>query len=170
MAKLGSINKSGQIWGTDLVIAAVIFSVTLVFFYIYTFNQSAESEMAFESLSYEGGIITETLLSQGYPEEWNETNVVQLGVLSEGKINETKMEIFYNMSSGDYFNLKRILNSRYDFYFFLSENISLSYTEVDGIGAPGITRDNLEAEDIIKIERIVIYKNKPTTANLYVWD
>ena len=161
--------KKGQIWGMDLVIATIIFSAAIAFFYLYTFNQSAESERLLEDLGYEGGIITDTLLSEGHPENWNETNVVQLGILTNGKINETKLEQFYNMSRNDYFSLKRVLNSRYNFYFFLEENMSITGQTIDGIGYTGITRNNLSAENIVKTERIVIYKNKPMGANLYIW-
>ena len=79
--------KRGQIWGMDLVIAMSIFSLGVVIFYFYSVNLHAESKEVFETLMYEGNGIIESLFSNGYPENWDEADVVTIGIFSDGKIN-----------------------------------------------------------------------------------
>jgi len=41
--------------------------------------------------------------------------------------------------------------------------------EIEGIGKPGTNKNDITAENLIKITRFTIYKEKPTTAYLYIW-
>ena len=68
--------RRAQAWGYDLVIAAAIFTIALVFFYFYTINNSRETEEVFQKMFSEGDLIGSFILSEGYPENWNPSNVV----------------------------------------------------------------------------------------------
>ena len=159
----------GQAWGMDLMIATMIFSLALVSFYLYSFNVG-DFENDLESLSFDGRIITNTLLSSGSPEDWTEFNVVELGILTDDEINETKLWRFYNFSRDNYTQTKSVFNTVNDYYFFFESNMTFGTVEVEGIGKPGIDKDNISSNNLVKIERIVVYKNKPIGAKLYVWN
>lgn len=161
--------RKAQIWGMDLVIAGAIFSLAIVLFYFYSLNTTSESEEIVESLSYEGGIITDNLLSEGHPVNWDSSNAVQVGITTNGKVNETKLERLYNWSRDDYASLKISLNTPYDFYFFFDDNMTINSLPVDGIGAFGVTRDTISGENIVAVNRITIYQEKPIGATLYLW-
>ena len=109
-------SKRSQAWGMDLVIALAIFSVGLVAFYIYSLNAPSEAKEVIDSLFYDGKIIANSILSEGYPINWNLSNVVTLGILSENKINETKLRRFYNLTQTNYPKTK----------IFLTQNMIIS--------------------------------------------
>jgi hypothetical protein len=153
--------SKAQFWGIDLMVAMIIFSVAIAVFYIYSLNQPSETEQNFENLFYDGGVIADALLSQGYPEDWNSGDVVTLGILSSGKINETKLERFYDLASSDYERTRQIFNTGYNYWFFLSE-------EMDGIDGIGLNQTN--PRNLVKVTRFSIYKNKPVTVYLYIWE
>lgn len=164
MKKRGKTRKA-QAWGMDLTIAIVIFSVGLVAFYVYALNEPSEAKENIESLFYDGNIITEIILSEGYPIDWNSGNVIKIGILSENKINETKLESFYNLAENDYAQTKTLFNTGFDYYFNLTETMTINSVEVEGIGLQPSDPQNL-----VKITRFTIYKNKPITAYLYIWE
>jgi hypothetical protein len=163
--------KKSQAWGIDLFIAVTIFALGALIFFLYTLNTS-NPESKLDSLSYDGNIIANILLSEGSPSDWNESNLTSPGLLSNNKINQTKLERFYNLSS-DYENTKKILNTKFDFYFYLSEPIEIQGSFIEGMGKPGVNSSNIidieNPENIFKITRFTIYKNKPIQFNLYTW-
>lgn len=159
-------SKHSQAWGMDLIIAVVIFSVGLIVFYVYSLNNPREAKETIDILSYEAKILASSILSEGYPKDWNAGNVVTIGILSENKINETKLERFYNLSTTNYEKTKRLFNTKYDYYFFLNETmIVYESIEIEGLGKEPTNQKNL-----VKTTHFTIYKNKPVTAYLYVWD
>ena len=156
--------KKAQAWGIDLMIASIMFISGIVVFYLYTLNTSDQSEEIINLLSYDGKIILDVLLSEGFPINWNEQNVINPGILTENKINQTKLEQFYALSLNEYERTKTIFNTRYEYYVFLSDNITINGEEKAGIGKPPENPKNL-----IKISRVTIYNNKPLALNIYVW-
>ena len=164
------INKKAQAWGVDLTIAVIIFSVGIVVFFIYSVNFSGEAKENLDSLSYEGDVLFNSLLSEGYPQDWSLNSVVKIGILDNDRINETKLEMFYNLAKDDYQKTKSIFNTRFDYYFFMNENMTINSKGVSGIGKPGINKDNINAKNLIKITRFTIYREKPVTTYLYIWE
>lgn len=159
-------SKKAQAWGTDLIIAFIIFSFSIIFFYFYSFNYSNETEDILELLTYEGNFIADSLLSPGYPDSWEESNVIEIGITTNGKINQTKIENFYKFTQNDYEKTKRIFGTKYDYYFFMEDPIN---STLEGIGKPGVTSTNITASNLMKITRLTIYQNKPTTAYVYIF-
>ena len=159
-------SKKAQAWGTDLVIAFVIFSFAIIFFYFYSFNYSNETEDILQLLTYEGNFIADSILSQGYPNSWNGTNVIEIGITTDGKINQTKIENFYQLTQTNYNRTKQIFGTKYDYYFFMEDPIN---STLEGIGKPGTNSTNIVASNLMKITRLTIYQNKPTTAYVYIF-
>jgi len=167
MVKLKLIhrNKKSQAWGIDLIIAFTIFSIGIVFFYFYALNNPNEAKENIETLSYEGKVVAASILSEGHPTDWNSDNVIKIGILNNNKINEAKLEMFYNLAETDYAGTKIIFNTRYDYYFFLDEPMIINAQQVEGIGLPPS-----EPKNLIKITRFTIYQNKSVTVYLYIWE
>ena len=158
--------KKAQAWGTDLVIAFMIFSFAIIFFYFYSFNYSNETKDMLELLTYEGNFIADSLLSPGYPDTWDESDVLEIGLTTNGKINQSKIETLYEFTQNDYERTKTIFKTKYDYYFYMETPIN---STLEGIGKPGINSTNIEALNLIKITRFTIYQNKPTTAYIYIF-
>lgn len=158
-------NKRAQAWGFDLMIASVIFIAGVIAFYFYALN-TPETETRLNSLAYDGDIIASALLSEGFPENWNSGDVITPGILTDDKINDTKLESFNSLAMTNYAKTKALFNTNYDYYIYLSdENFTISGSEVEGIG-------NLPSgqDDLIKISRVVIYENRALTLNIEVWE
>lgn len=163
-------NLKAQAWGMDLMVAVMLFTMGILLFFIYVLNYPGEAEENINNLFYDGNMIADNILSRGFPEDWNSENVIRIGVMSGDNINETKLEMFYNLSSQNYTKTKQIFNTRFDYYFFFSENISLYSMQVEGIGKPGTNLQSINSRNLVKITRFTSYKDKPTTAYLYVWE
>ena len=169
MVKLNLIlkkrNKKAQGWGIDLVIAIVIFTVALVTFYFYALNQPGEAPEEIENLFYDGKLIASSILSEGYPEHWNLNNVIRIGILTDNKINESKLDNFWDLNVLNYPKTKSLFNTQYEYYFFLDVPMIIEGNPVEGIGNKPSSPENLVA-----ITRFTIYQNKPVTAHLYIWE
>ncbi|MFH1365693.1 MAG: hypothetical protein ABIH28_03855 [archaeon] len=158
-------NKKGQAWGMDLMVAIVIFSVGITAFYFYTINSSEETQEIITRLFYDGNIIASDILSEGAPMNWETGNVVKIGILSNNRINETKLENFYLLSTSDYPKTKTIFNTRFNYYFFISEPMIIGGNPIEGLGKKPENSKNL-----VKITRLTLYKEKPVTFVIYIWE
>ena len=157
--------KKAQAWGFDLIAASIIFVGGMVVFYLYALNSPNQTEQTLNSLNYEANTIADIILSEGYPIGWNENNVVSPGILTDKKIDNTKLEKFYNLSLTDYSKIKGLFGSKEEFYFFISENFSIGGNEVEGIGSRSGASNNL-----VRVTRVVIYNDKPVSFNLELWN
>jgi len=164
--------KKSQAWGIDLMVAVAIFSLGIIIFFIYSLNNYNESEEKIEELFYDGKIIADSILSEGHPENWDRFNVIQIGLTTDNKLDDSKLDEFHNMmENGDYEKTRRLFNTKYDYYFFLEENMTLhgGAVSVDGLGKPGVDKNNITTENLIKITRFSVYDNKPVSVYFYVW-
>ena len=158
-------SKRAQAWGFDLMMASMIFLAGIILFYLYALNAPNESDEIINSMSYEGNVVSNAILSEGFPKNWDGTNVVNPGILTNNKINQTKLERFYNFVAGDYSRSKAVFNTRYNYYVYLSENFTINGNQVEGIGSKPLNPKNL-----IRVERFTIYDNKPITFNVEIWE
>ena len=107
-----------QIWSLDIMAGLALFLIGIMIFFIYSLNQPTQAKENFELLSYDSEIITSNLLSEGYPKDWNSTNVITLGITTNNKINQTKLENLYQIIyvEGNYTKTRNIFNTQYDYY------------------------------------------------------
>lgn len=159
------MKKKAQAWGFDLLIASMIFIGGIFVFYIYSLNFPNETEDIINTLTNEGNIVANALLSDGFPSDWNEGNVITPGIITNNKINQTKLERFYNFSTEDYEKTKSLFNTPYEYYITFSENVTISGNQISSMG-----KNPLNPKNLIKISRITIYKNKPITINVHIWE
>jgi len=164
--------KRGQIWSFDLLAGITLFVVGIVAFFIYSLNQPTQTQDTFELLYYEGNIVANNLLSSGYPQNWEADSVMTLGITDNNKINQTKLEQLYEMiyTDNNYTKTKNLLNTQYDYYFFLDQNMTINSNSIEGIGKPGTTINNVTSRNLIKTTRYTIYQNKTTPLYIYTWE
>lgn len=164
-------DKRGQAWSMDIVIAVIIFTLGIVIFLIYSTNQSMGSKEKLDLLSYEGDNIFKSILSNGYPEDWNNATVKKIGIISNDRINETKLERFYNLSLTDYNSTRSLFNTQFHYFFYIN-NMTINSIQINGIGKPGTNIATItdNATHLIKITRSTVYNQKLATVYLYVWE
>ena len=154
--------KKAQAWAFDMMVALAIFMAAIFLFFFFSINFKSEGEDNLNAMQYDGDAAADTLLSSGYPENWNTANVIIPGLLTNEKINQTKLDNFYAL---DYNKAKSLLNINYNFCLNFSEPITIS-----GSGTvPCIGQLDNNAENLITISRFTIYKNKPVLVKLYIW-
>ena len=158
--KRGLMDKKAQAWGFDVMIASIIFVAGITTFYFYAINQPGEAKGILEELSYEGSIIAENLLSEGFPENWNSDNVIKIGITTDNRINETKLGRFINLTNSSYDKTKSLFNIKFDYY------VTISGSGLGEIGLPNST----DPDSLIKIDRLTIYQEKPVTLTVNIWD
>ncbi len=157
-------SKKAQGWGFDVIFASMIFISAILIFYIYTLNNSNQSEETFSSMQYDGNLIGNMLLSEGLPLNWDSSDVIAIGISSDNKINETKLEKFYNLSITNYPKTTSIFHTKVDYFINFSQPIKISEIDINGIGKP-----IAESSNLVKITRVTIYKDKLITLNIYLF-
>jgi len=164
------MRKKAQAWGFDLVIGSILFIVGIIAFYIYALNAPEQGQEILNTLSYNGNLVANSLLSEGFPDNWNQNDVTRIGILNDNRINETKLEKFYTLHLNNYQRTKSLFNIKYEYFVNLSGSgqfVLLSdSTPISGIG----NQPPADPENLIKTTRFTIYRNKPVTLNIYVWE
>ena len=143
-------NKKAQAWSLDVVIAIVIFMSGVIILYFYAINYFNQGAQQLDDLLYQGNTAAELLLGED-----------ELGIVLDGKINQDKLENFYN---SDYELKKMQLGVKDDFYFIIP-NFEINGNPVEYAGK----MSPADVKNSIKISRFSVYKNKPVKFELYVW-
>lgn len=173
----------GQAFVQDLIIAMVIMSIVVILYFGFYTNQDTSSDSIQQSLLSETKTITDYLVSEGFPTDWNSSNVVRLGVTSDGNvINMTKLDAFSNMTITNYDNTRTLLKTKYDYIIFFRdyEGNIMNITSQIFIGKPGINITNLDSLEsptqLSKVSRFVVLREGEvnTTARIiemvtYAW-
>ena len=165
-------SKKAQFSHGDFIIGFVIFSFTLVLFFKYS-DYVSPSQDNNEFLLREGKLITDSLLSQGYPNDWTTGNVIIIGITNDNSvINNTKL---LNLISMDYSDTRTVFKIRSEYYlYFIDKNNSIIMINgtTDGFGYPGINTSNfdlIDAEDIAKTTRLAILDSEMIKMAVLTW-
>ncbi|MBS3081702.1 hypothetical protein J4416_02050 [Candidatus Pacearchaeota archaeon] len=170
----GTPNKRAQAWGFDLMIASTIFISGILLFYVYSINYPRESYEKLDKLFIEGDFISEVLLGEGLPVNWDQNSVSRIGITTDKKINETKLESFYLLANNQtnplgYKKSKSLLNTNYNFFMNFSEPIIIEEVAIPE-GGIGQNFQGYPVTNLVKITRVTIYQNKLVSLNLYLWE
>lgn len=166
-----STSVKSQVWSLDLIVAIVIFLVTLIFFYKYSINLTEFEQKDLDNLLADGKLVSSYLVSTGYPEDWEDHPLdVKLIGLTDGNmdINPQKVDQFFQLATSDYPTTRKLLSTTHDYYVFFEDkdNNTVKINGIEWIGKDYITEN---PEDIIKIVRFVDYESTITRMVLYIW-
>lgn len=167
------ISTRAQSFSADLIVGFLIFTIVLASYYYVLTNLSDEDEAELTRIIYDARKISADLMSEGYPANWSEEDVRKIGILSSSVINETKLNMFYELG---YEEAKRKFGTNYDFYvFFIGQDSSVIplNSSVEGIGKPGVNSTNInEAESprkLAAINRITVRESNIARMVVYAW-
>ncbi|MEM4260439.1 MAG: hypothetical protein QXG00_04340 [Candidatus Woesearchaeota archaeon] len=132
------MKTKAQTWTTDFIIGLLLFSFALVFSFKFVSNNLVSSD--FDEIYQDGKFISDNLMSEGVPNNWSNDKVFRIGLLSNNKLNTTKV---LNMTKLDYGNVKTLLNTRYDFYIYFADkyNNVLNISGFCGFGSSKVKID-----------------------------
>ncbi len=173
--------KRGQVWTMDLAIALVLFVGVIFLFYNYSISFAREDPLV-EDMIKEGGYVSNSLLSTGYPQDWpalglNDT--ISFGFFDDGMLNITKVNTlrdWVEISQSNYSLSKVKFHTKYNYYIeFYGGSLGLPEGEeplAEHLGR-AYTPDTRQ---IVKIQRLVAvndtssgFKIRPIKLNLYLW-
>lgn len=157
--------ERGQAWAFDLMIAITLFTVGLVSFYLYSLNYNSNEQSPATTLEVEARAISDSILSPGIPESWSAPQVVTPGILTDNKINQSKLESLYNLIENDYNSFRALLKTNKEIEIGFSKNVTINGDEINSLG-----KSPENAENIIKIERLTIYQDSPITIYITLWE
>jgi len=157
-------NKKAQALTYDFFIATAIFFVILTIamgYWYYSMLQTQEigekNRASNEMLS-----ASEIWFKEGYPKYWNASNIMEIGMNNDKKINRTKMEMLPQVG---YSKIISLLNLGIDNVQFTLYNISNNVIFQFPSGV-----DLSSAKNIYQIERIGILDDKPVRIMTIIWD
>ena len=89
MKLFGSIKNSrkAQVWYTDFVVAVLIFAIALVIYFEYVNNLSKEEESNLNEMLMTAKLVSNNLMSSGYPNDWNQSNAEIIGIVDDKRVN-----------------------------------------------------------------------------------
>jgi hypothetical protein len=152
--------KKAQVWFLDFVVGLLMFMVVVFVYYDYSNNLVDDSETDWDEMIIDSKTMSSSLMSMGYPNNWNETNVQRIGVLNSNyRLNQTKIERFVNMS---YDTTKDIFNTRFKYYFFIQDKNDTIY-----FPAGKFPTDH---RYLVQTTRILIYNSSVYRMVLYIWN
>tara|TARA_Y100000310_G_scaffold345138_1_gene462114 strand:- start:2110 stop:2640 length:531 start_codon:yes stop_codon:yes gene_type:complete len=175
--------KRAQIFSLDLMIAVFLFLSVLILFFKYSIDLSQISKDKLNEMTEDINFISNSLVSEGYPDDWNIGNVVSIGITNNNqRINSSKIVTFSNLN---YNTSKELLNTEYDYLVFfenkLQDKISINGTcyigkqdgQVNITGNVSLDCGNLglkNIENIIKAERFLLYDNALVRMAIYLFE
>ncbi|MBW3019800.1 hypothetical protein KY334_00755 [Candidatus Woesearchaeota archaeon] len=158
----------GQVWYMDLIFGLSIFIIALLIFFSNKINLNNYDQAYLSSMIFEINSISDQIMGSGYPTNWNENNVIEIGIVDNGVINETKLN---NLNDLNYNDTKRLFNTRFDYYFYIvGEQL---YDNKEGYGKAGVNSTNIESIDsnqMINIDRYVVFNDKIRLLKVISWD
>jgi hypothetical protein len=166
------MKKRGQVWTADFVIGLMLFFIVIMLSVkiIWDVYPSEKKVNVYRDAVY----LSDTLLSQGYPQNWTNSNVILPGIAGNNRIDETKLSLFDTL---DYYRAKTLLHTTSDFIFFIRNSTDIM--NISGcIHGYNLTADAncnpilsaISYEDLAKIDRMIIYNSTVMILTVYVWD
>ena len=167
------ILTKAQVFCFDMIVAVLIFGAAILVYYKTTTNFSDQDEALLDDLLIDAKSISGSLMSQGYPYNWIEDNVVRIGITSDNRINETKLEQFSRIP---YNNSRKLFGTAHDYYVYFRDrnnNIIPFNESLEGIGKPGVNSTNIQTVEnpkkLVKVTRLIIRESDIKKMVVYLW-
>lgn len=121
----------------DFIIGLIIFGVALLIYYSYNANYQQKDQNDLDVLISNARSISSALVLSGYPDDWNSSNFLRIGIADDQRLNFTKVKRFKQLN---YSAAKRNFATFYDYYIHFSDNNDnvLNVNGVCGIGHPEV--------------------------------
>ncbi len=117
----------------DFSIGLLLFTFTLAVYFSYTNNFQQQDSGDLDDILTDSKSISSYLSLGGYPKDWNQSNVVRIGLIDDTRLNATKLKRFKLLN---YSLSKKRLGTTNDF-FISFENKNGEVMNVNGICGVG---------------------------------
>ena len=178
-------NKKSQVWISDYSISLLLFLLAAILSVKIIVNNFS-TDTTFEELKTDASKISETLLSEGYPNDWDNMSVIRPGLLTDKRLNSSKVFNAMNLSNTSYSAFKSKFQTPYDFLVIFEEpgKDMMEFGDLCVIGSPGISINStlvpvldchnplftsISYDNLVKLTRLVIYNGKIIRMVVYAW-
>lgn len=156
------MSLKGQVFSFDFLLASSIFLLTIGILFVYWTYTNIEIEETREinEMVYKAYKSSEIWFREGIPSNWDSTNVIDLGLETDHRFNQTKMNTMKTEIGYDKTKIMIGL-SGYDYNFTLydaNNNTVFSF---------GLNPS--DPPSLIKIKRVGIYDSSIVTLEVMVW-
>lgn len=181
--KRASRNVKGQVWTIEFILSFLIFTAAIILSVKTVFNLYSNQDL--RDIQRESEFVSQYLLSEGYPTDWDDSSLIRAGLTTQGRLDISKLERFHSL---DYSKAKNALGIRSDFYIYFSNasgnialfsmvNQSLTVPDGCGFGHANVVVDNqcqfslegLRYHDLTKMTRITTFNGSIIELNLIIW-
>jgi hypothetical protein len=157
--------KEAQVWFFDFMIGVLIFSSAIIIYFNTREDFSDAREIFLEDLVTRSKIATEDLMSIGYPENWNATNLTRIGLIGDDKkIDVSKITQFYNLTPSMARNYLGLEGAR---YFVFIEYLNDSVISFNGYNHSGESPE--EDSIVVQTTRLSVYNSSIVRLRFLVW-
>tara|TARA_Y100000310_G_scaffold148787_3_gene148043 strand:- start:12068 stop:13198 length:1131 start_codon:yes stop_codon:yes gene_type:complete len=127
------ISTKAQAWYMDFAIGLLLFSFTLAIYFGYTNNFQKQESGDLDFLLKDAKAISSSLALSGYPNDWDASTVVRIGVSDDQRLNSTKLKSFKLLN---YSRTKSSLGTTYEYFvhFVNQDEEVLNVDSVCGVG------------------------------------
>lgn len=161
--------KKAQIWSMDLLVGVLIFLGALLMFYKYSINTMDFQGEEMDNLLLDAKLISSYLMSEGYPNDWSESNVTLMGITDGGvRIDEGKVQQFSSIASSDYVRSRNLLSTIHNYQVSFKDKDG-NLTHIGGVSSIGKDYTVENPDDLIRIERFAVYNSSIIRLVVYVW-
>ena len=171
-----------QAWYADFAIGLLLFFFTTVIYFGYTDNFQKQDRSELSDMLTDARAVSSSLILSGYPNDWNGSTVVRIGISDDQRLNATKLQLF---SALNYTLTKRRFATPYEYFVFFANNKGevLNVSGVCGVGSPlvntsygavqgtcnPINLTGISLKNIVKTERYVVYNSSVVKMEIYLW-
>jgi len=180
--------KKAQLWLSDYSIALMIFILAMILSTKIIVNNFV-SNTEFERLKADASKISEALMAEGYPSDWDNSTIIRLGLYTDNRLNSSKVFFAMNNTYINYQKLRGLLQTNKDFIIIFRNNTNTNITDdmiefnnLCVIGDPSMNINktvndchnplltSITYDDLVIIRRYVVYNAKIIPMEVYVWN
>jgi hypothetical protein len=162
------LQKKAQTWMFDFFVGFLIFLGLL--FLGLGLLRNVDNDSDFFDVKKESERVSSILLSEGFPSNWNSSLVTSPGLLSEHRINVSKLEEFDSLQ---YDKVKSLMSVHNNFVFYFENTsgiMNVSGKCFRGYDFSGCDVFDFNYENLAKTERIVILNSKIILMVVLSWN
>ncbi|MBW2982862.1 hypothetical protein KY327_01000 [Candidatus Woesearchaeota archaeon] len=131
------------------------------------------SDDGFEDVKQQARTAAERLTSPGHPDDWNESDVIKAGILTDDRLNTTKLARTGNLT---YDQLRGALAVTDHVYWYHTNATRVQNITACGHGHPSVTTDENctptlpNHGNLARIERLITHDDKILRMVVIAWD
>ena len=119
-----------QMWYTDFFIGSLILFTMVAIFFVNIQHLEASQSSRVQIMIQEGSVISDQLMTPGFPSGWTNSTVTQLGIVDGARVNFTQLDA---LKATNYSTQRKLLKLVDDYAFFFENKTEMRERRFDFI-------------------------------------